>query len=210
VVTGDPEFAADPTLTDIRARAWSLQAQALLACDQPRKARQCAREAHRLASALDDTQGLAAVQALKQTIDQALSAKLAHDPASAAVQQAAATPLATLLSGVNDPAAQRQVLLTKASAELQSERPDAAAQLAHQVLALAKDAGHPRDQVLALLTLARAAPDQAVAWVTKAHRCADAASDPNLITAVVRAASLAGVELDPTAPRTIPSVESHP
>ena len=55
-------------------------------------------------------------------------------------------------------------------------------------------AREPREHVLAALTISRCGP--AEAWIKKAHEVADRADDQNLLTAVAKAARMAGVVLD--------------
>jgi hypothetical protein len=76
---------------------------------------------------------------------------------------------------------------------LRAGRTDEAAALA--TAAHARASG-PREAVLALLALAEV-PGRARYALVSAHEVADACGDPNLVTAVARAAKAAGVEFPP-------------
>jgi hypothetical protein len=66
--------------------------------------------------------------------------------------------------------------------------------LADEAWMLARRAGDPREQVLSLLALARL-PHRCEIALHTAHTIADEADEPNLVSAVARAARLAGVAL---------------
>ena len=104
------------------------------------------------------------------------------------------TDIAPLLARITDPGRRLDLLLQKAQAELDEGRQDVAITLAMEVLD-APETSEVRHEVMAHLTLARARPQQATPHVLAAYKCADDASEFNLVGTVGRTAELLGVEL---------------
>lgn len=196
-VCDDPDLAAADDLADVRARAWSLLAQAHLENGDPEAAEGPCREALRLLRRLRDTDGLGHVRALQDRI----VGTLAHDAdrARRLAEQAriADTRLDTLLAGATDDVARAEVLTKKAGALLDTGRPDEAAPLARDAVRAADASGHATWRTLARLALARAVPDEAVTHCIDAHRVAVDADEFNLVSTVAAAAVDLGVDLPP-------------
>jgi hypothetical protein len=192
-VLADPDLAAAADLADVRARVASLLAQALLDAGRPHEAEAPCREAIRLLRRLGDREGLDEVRALQDRVVKAI----AHDREQAARREEqariAATPLDALLAEVTSSTSRADVLLKKAHALVDAGRPDEAAPLADEALALAGD--DVRAGVLARLAVARARPDRADEALVAAYRVAERAEEFNLVSLVAHAARLAGVRL---------------
>lgn len=165
-----------PDLKDIRARALSLLAQALLGTGRPAEALTPADAALRLAHEVQDPEGVTEIEALRAQL------------AEAATKVPASRPPAR-------PIGEREALLHDAGIHLDAGRADEAVRLATRALRLAEEAGNVRIQVLARLVLARAAPEGAVAELQAAHALADANDDFTLVGTIARTATLLGVRL---------------
>jgi hypothetical protein len=157
----------DPRLQG-RVLAWHAQALALQG--QHRAALDSLREAIRLARAHEGKDEVAALRQLQVAWLAAVQA-----PATAGAASPPDTALAAALQAL------------QAGEQARGEA------LADEALAAAEA---PKDQVLALLALA-SLPHRAAAAIAEAADVADAAGDPNLVTAVARGARQAGVALPP-------------
>jgi len=191
-VARDPEFEAAPDLADVRARVWSLLAQALHDGGRSREAEPWARKALAAAESEGDKAGAAVVRALHQAIFTAATEAAKADRAAKDARRLAATPLADVLATLTDEHA-ASTLVAKAVADLDDGRPADGAVAARLGLERATQAGNVREEVLARLALARALPDEASEHLRAAWVAADAANEFNLVGAVARAAELAGV-----------------
>lgn len=201
---GDPQRALeqlDRAATNTpgeEARALSLRAQALFQLDRIDEA---ADSAHRAAAAvkrLDDRAGLTQVRALRDRILQAQAgaATLArHRRQTAAL---ADLPDQAVLFGLTEPQARAEALLRKADALADRGDMGEAAALCRRALAMAPEAeSPPRVEVLALLSLTRCSAGDAAELLTRARDVADRAGEPQLVTAVARAAAVAGHRFEP-------------
>jgi hypothetical protein len=193
-VARDPDFESQPDLADVRARVWSLLAQALHEGGRSREAEPWARKALAVAEGEGDREGVAAVRALHQAIFSAATEAARAERGARDARLLAATPLAEVLATL-DPEHAASTLVAKAVADLDDGRPDDAAPVARMALERATEAGDVREQVLALLALARAVPAEASDHLRAAWSVADAAAEFTLVGAVARAAELAGVEV---------------
>ncbi len=161
--------AADRPALRARLRSW--QAQALLDLRRPQEASQAALRGVRAAQAAADPDGVSALRKLQaQALAQAAALKVAPPDERTPVGLAAAA--------------------------LDAGRTQAGELLALGALAQARAVGDPREIVLALLALARL-PHRTEAALQQAQQVADAAGDMNLVTAVSKAASAAGVTFAP-------------
>lgn len=191
-VVEDADFTEHPDLADVRARVYSLYAQALLDSGAARQADAWARRALKQAQDLGDQAGADEVRALLRQI---FSAAVEEKKTADAVARVAATPLEALMAQAVTDTERAGVLVEKANAEVEVGRAEEGEALARQALALAQQAGSVREEVLAWLTLARACPDEAARAMVSAWRRACDADEANLVGAIARAAEHAGVTL---------------
>jgi hypothetical protein len=194
-VVNDPAFLAEEDLVDVRARVFSLLAQALLGAGRAGDADQWAGAALELAIRLDDRRGEAEIRSLQREIRSASAEELRRLAAAKESRRIAQTPEDILLSGVRDPAERAALLTMKANAEADAGRADAGASIARRALEQALAAGALREEVLARLSIARCDPAAAVLELTAAWRRAEAADAFTLVGAVARAAEFVGVTL---------------
>lgn len=194
-VAGAPELAAAADLVDVRARATTLLAQAMLGAGDLDGALPWLDAAERLLGGLGDRDGLAHVRALRRRRDDALADRARKAQAAERLARLAATPLEALRARAPSPAALLDLLVQKANAEVEAHRPEDAAAIAREALDLAVGLDSVRGEVLARLSLARAEPSSAAEQLEAAWRRAERADEFNLVGAVARAAELAGVEL---------------
>lgn len=194
-VASDPLLAAAADLVDIRARACTLLAQALLGSDALDAALEWLDEAERLFARLDDRDGLAEVRALRRQRTDLLADRARKAQAAERLARLAATPLDELRARAPSKPALMELLVQKANAEVEADRLTDAAAIAGEALELALALDSIRGEVLARMSLARAEPARAAEQLELAWRRAERADEFNLVGAVARAAELAGVEL---------------
>ncbi|MEQ1506010.1 MAG: hypothetical protein ABMB14_27510 [Myxococcota bacterium] len=190
-VCDDREFATATDLRDIRARASSLCAQALLDAGRPAEALPRAEVALGLARSLGDTEGVADVEQLRDKIRAAIDARAVIPPDTA---QLAARSVEDIERRHVDPEQRAEWLVRKANAEIEAGRPGDAVAVAERAVSAAP--GSVRVAVLARMTVARAAPERAATELQAALDLARDADAFTLVGAVVKAAELAGVPLD--------------
>lgn len=155
----------------LRARLWGWRCQAHLNQRDAQQAITAVREGLRAARDAGDVNGLKALRDLQS--------------------QAMAMAAALKVTAPTDDAP-----LSQAIRALEAGKEQLGEILALGALAHARKEGTPRDVVFAYLTLARV-PRRTEAAILDAHRYADTTSDKNLVTAVARAASAAGVTIAP-------------
>ncbi len=198
-VATSPDLATAEGLGDVRARACSLYAQALLECGRARDAEAPCREALRLLRGLRDKAGIDAVRALQDRIVRAI----AHDAEQAVRAQematVSATPLATLLDRATTPTMRVEAMMRKAHAL--ADHPDQASEddgtaVSAMAVREADVLGDVRLRVLSRIAASRhAAPDDAASWLEDAARLAGDAEEFNLVATIARAAEVQGVAL---------------
>lgn len=189
-VCAAPELAHADDLADVRARAHSLLAQALLQVDRPLEASEQLQLALELSSTDPDPAGRKALFELQSQIGAAVSSHREHAERTARL---AALSVEQIEDRVRDPTHLIDVLIRKVNAEIDSDRPGAALALAQRVLSDAITLGDPRLEVLTRLSIARADPGRAMIELQRALARADRANEPNLVTAIVRSAELHGI-----------------
>ena len=194
-VCGDHELARAADLADVRARACSLLAQALLATGRASEALPRAEEALELARRLGDPDGLRQIESLSSEIREALRNEERVQDRRIRAERLAAIPLHEVEARVRDPLALIEVLVRKANAEADSGRTAQALTIAERALVDALTVDDVRLEVMARLSVARAAPDRAQHELERAHARASEAREFNLVTAVARAAVAHGVEV---------------
>ncbi len=194
-VCSDPDLQRAEDLQDIRARARSLLAQALLEVGRADDALPHAEQALALARTLGDPQGLRAIEELRGRVHQALHDARREADNRARSERLAHTPIAEIEARVRDPLALVEVLVRKANAEADAGRLVEALDIAQRALGGALASGDVRLEVLARLSVARAAPERAREQLEVAHARASEAHEFNLVTAVARAAEAHGVEV---------------
>ncbi|MCB9663494.1 MAG: hypothetical protein H6732_05260 [Alphaproteobacteria bacterium] len=187
-VVDDADLAEAADLADLRARALSWHAQALLELGRLREAETRCREALRLLRRLGDATGTAEVRRLQDRV----VGLLAHDAEQAQRRQEqariAATPLADLLLTAEGPAARAAVHVKKALALLDGGEVAEATPLARRALALAREGADVTWEVHAQVAVARCHPAEALDALVAAHRVAADADEFNLVAVIARAA----------------------
>lgn len=194
VVAEDAALAEASDLRDVRLRVLTLYAQALLDAGQASRARHPLQHARDLATTLGDPEASTAIAELEERIGTALSERFAAQARSRTLRALAERDIDDLLAEAPDDR-HLAVLVERASAALEVDRPDEARRLAERTLHGATARDDLRHQVLALLVLARATPGQASAHLEEARRRCDDADAFDLLAFVVQAADQAGVRL---------------
>ncbi|MBW1878033.1 MAG: hypothetical protein JRI25_17465 [Deltaproteobacteria bacterium] len=194
-VAADPTFVARDDLVDVRARVYSLLAQALLGAGRARDADPWARDALDLVVRLGDRRGEAEILALQREIQSASTQAIQRLATERESRRIAQTPVDVLLSGARDPVEQAALLVKKANAEADAGREEGGASFARRALEQALSANALREEVLARLSVARCDRAAAEEELVAAWRRAEAADDFTLVGVVARAAELAGVAL---------------
>lgn len=195
-VVDDDAFAAAENLTDIRGRATSLLAQALLSDGQFEQAHRRAADALELTHSVDDSSGAAEIVDLLAQISAAEQNRAEERKRARTSLRLAQTDVADLRRlYARDRQSLAEVLLKKANAELEAGRSQVASELAHEVLTQAVLQDWRRQEVLARLSIARVNPIEAETQLNAAWVRAERDSDHTLISTVARAAALAGVAL---------------
>ncbi len=190
-VCTDPEMIAADDLADVRARAASVLAAALLAIDAVDEASFWCDEALRLARATDDASGVAELRDLASDIAAARHGRDTRQQLLAEGRALAARPLEELLAATRSPLERADVLQARANAELIAERPSEARRRAEEAIDIAQQAGGDdalRIITSARITIARAYPAEAHDALQRAWQDAADAGEHNLITAIARAA----------------------
>lgn len=194
IVADDPQLAAAQDLQDIRLRVLTLYAQALLDAGQASAARHPLQGARDLAATLGASEAAAAIEELEARIGEAISATFAAQARSRTLRALAARPVEELLAEA--PADRHPALLVeRAAAALEVDRPEEAVELAERALDLATEHSDLRHQVMALLALSRAQPARIREHLEEARRRCDEADAFDLLAFVVRAAEEADLSL---------------
>ena len=153
----------------LMARLLAWEAQAAAALGEGPRARQALRKARALAQAEGDTEGDAALAALQAQLMQRLMA-------------------------AKPPAPDEGTVVGRALAAFDRGDATEGLRLANQAYAIATDDNDARERVLALLAVARS-PAHALDAIAAAAQIADDSGDFNLVTAVSKAAKMAGYTL---------------
>nr|MBA2319948.1 hypothetical protein [Deltaproteobacteria bacterium] len=191
----DPAFAAATDLDDVKARASSLYAQALLAAGRPAEAWRWSEGALRLAKSLGDEAGLAEIRTLHQSIREALTSAAQQRAAVEHGRRLAERSVEEILIGLGSAEERADALVKKANAEIDAGRPAEGAEIARRAVEEAASAAAIAPEVFARIAIARAAPAEAGAQLLAAWRRAERANEFNLVGAVARACELLGVRL---------------
>jgi len=192
-VADDHELAAAPDLADVRARALTLLAQALLDLDEPSHHDEVERrldEAQRIDPGPVDPE----VRGLTERLADARRIAMEASAREARTKRLAEADIEPLLQRVADPDRRCDLLVQKAQAELTVGRIERGRDLAARALAM-KDEITLRPRVMALLTMARASPDDAARYLHEALALADTASAHTLVGTIARTAELLSVPL---------------
>lgn len=192
-VVDDPQFRGSEELLDVRARATSLLAQALLAVDEVGPADRYARQALDVLERLADPEGKAQVTALRQEImGRALTLRKESEQ-RARRSRLLALPVAELLASTQIPQERANLLIERASAAAETGDLDMARDLAHQARHMADESNALKERVLSRLLVAQVDPETRVAALRAAYRLALAADEPGLITGIAQTAEQVGV-----------------
>jgi hypothetical protein len=191
----DPELAAATDLIDVRARVGSLYASALLELSRVDEADRVCRDTLRLLRGLGDPNGLHHVRELQDRVTKAVVEAREMQARMAEAAVVAATPLEDLLANAATPDQRAGTLVRKATALLDVGQLDDAADLAFVALDVARANGLVTWEVFARLALVRAEVEGTRAHLHAAHAAAVNASEFNLVSAIVRAAATAGLDL---------------
>lgn len=171
----------------LKTRAHAFRAQALEGLGRLDEAERAAALAVQSAKREPGQPGLVAVRGLHAAILAQVGAREVAKKALEADRALLDQADAALATEPNASA----VLVRRANALADAGRPDEARASATLAWELARE---PREHVLAALTISRCG--SAEAWIKKAHEVADRSDDQNLLTAVAKAAKMAGVALD--------------
>lgn len=194
-VVEDSELAAHADLQDIRARACSLHADALLSLGRVDEADRWCRESIRILRRLRDEAGLREVRAVQDRIVKAMVEAREQARRDSERARIAATSIEDLLDGVSDPAERSDIFAKKSGALIDEGRLDEAVPYAEEAVRLSLGVDAATTEVMARITLARARRDDARAELVRAWERAEAADEFNLVSLVARAAEVIEVEL---------------
>lgn len=195
-VVDDPEFAVATDLRDVRLRATTMLAQALLGAGfLDRADARLDRVEAELEGTPEAAEGLPEVRDLRSRVAEARADRQKQSAIADRLARLADVPVEILRTRTADPSARLELLIQKANAEVEAGRPDQAVQIGEEALLLARELASVRGEVLARMSLARAAPSRAHEELNLAWSCAERANEFNLVGAVARAADLAGVDL---------------
>ncbi|MCO4744179.1 MAG: hypothetical protein KC912_05285 [Proteobacteria bacterium] len=194
-VVDDEGFRAHPELQDVRARACSLLAQALLSTDQVGPADRYAREAlDALENAPDDT-GRAQIDELRREImGRALTLRKEREQRSRR-SRLRQIPVPELLAAAKDDDERTRLLIERATAESEAGDEAAAIRLADRARNLADKSCGLKEQVLSRLLVAQVDARQRVPALQSAYQLALAADEKGLITGIARTAEQVGTPL---------------
>jgi hypothetical protein len=195
VVARSPELAAEAELMDIRARALSLYAQALLESGRPAEADAPCREALGLLRRLRDREGVDEVRALQDRVVRAITEAKDATSRLEEARRVAELPIEALLSEAASPGERAAVLVRKAQALADAGREEEAADLAFAGLDVARAHAEVTWEVFARLVLARVEPGLAEQQIHAAHAAAVAADELNLVSTIAHTASTLGVAM---------------
>lgn len=185
-VVEDRELMAAEDLADIRARAQSLLAQALLHTGELREAEGRADAALRQVRAVGDTEGIVEVTHLLAEIRERATRSQGADQATA--RRMLAASMEDLLK-TRDPGMRSEALLQKATAELGAGHAEVALLAARAAWETAAEIGRDRVVVLARLCAAHADPTCATEHLEAAWRVADASPEAEQLLGPVARAS---------------------
>lgn len=192
-VVDNPDFQAHPELADVRARAASLLAQALLETDEVGPADRYARLALDALESFPDPAGTAQIEALRREImGRALELRRETDQKARRERLRKVSIPDLLKAAANDVEAAR-MLIERATADHEAGETETAARLASRARNLADGAGELKEQVLTRLLLAQVDPGQRLAALKSAYQLALTADEPGLITGVARTADQVGI-----------------
>jgi tetratricopeptide (TPR) repeat protein len=191
----DVDLMAAHEMEDVKARVFSLLAQALMHDGQTQQATVWIRKALRIVRALKDKDGLAEVRNLQSDVMASIMAEQQEQLRSRELLALASLSIDEVRKRGDGPAQQASWLIKKANAEIEASRCDVALAVAQEALGLAELAQDVREQVLALLSAARAAPESAHGHLHQAWQVAERANEFTLIGAVARAAEASDVTL---------------
>lgn len=174
-----PSFAAATDLLDVRGRASSLCAEALLLAGHPEQAMPRIDAALALARRAGDIEGISEVERLQERI------RRAPRPSAQRIPQLPPT-------AATDPA---ERLLQEAAAALDAGQRERAQSAADRAIAIAAD--RPRIAVIGRILRAKAEPSSASRELNEAAALARSASEPTLLALVIKTAELLSIALDP-------------
>lgn len=184
---GHLDAAGEQSDPGLHTRSLAFRAQALEGLGRLGEAERAAAKAVQSAKQEPGQPGLVAVRGLHAAI---LAQVGAREVARKAVEADRALLEQADTALAKEPNASA-VLVRRANALADAGRVDEARASATLAWDLARE---PREQVLAALTISRCG--SAETWIQRAHVVADRADDHNLLTAVAKAAKMAGVVLD--------------
>jgi len=193
-VVDDPRLVEATDLADVRARALTLLAQALLDLDDHAVLDEVERRLDQSAAIDPAPEPHAALAELRDRLAAARSRALEATASAARTERLADADIEPWLQRITDPDRRCDLLVQKAQAELTRGRLEEGRRMAQRALDMAPHVTL-RPQVMALLTVARANPDGAAGYIFEALRLADEASEPTLVGTVAKTAELLQVAL---------------
>ena len=192
LVAEDPAFQEADDFADIRARVYSLLAQAQFHSGDLAMADQWIQRALRTLRVQPDPRGLQQVRELQTAIVTSIAEDRHRKMAIKEQKRLAEIPSETFLESLKNPGCQLDRMLKKANADLRYGDPESGIALAKEVVRTATD---PRNSVLAMITLARAEPQTAATTLCGAFEVAQRHEEIQLVALVANAAKELGVQL---------------
>ena len=190
-----PEFERQEDMRDLYARVCSVLAQCLLETGEPGEAQRWLHRAMRVLRDMEDSDGIAEIQALNRDILTALIQRRKAHNTREDLLAIADTPVEELLASTDSAEQKADKLIQKANGEFEAGRHETAVAFAEEALAIAIDCGAIRETVFAQLSIARAEPKRAQEAIYEAWAFADKANEHNLVSIIATAATQAGVPL---------------
>lgn len=193
-VVDDPALASSGDLVDVRTRALSLLAQALLDMGDHQALDEVERRLDESESIDPDPNPSADRATLRDRLADARRQAMEQAARDARTERLAEADIEPWLERITDPDRRCDLLVQKAQAELTHGRLEAGRELARRAREMAEHVTL-RPHVMALLTMARAFPEEAAHYLDEALGLADRASEPTLVGTIVKTAGLLGVPL---------------
>jgi len=197
VVATDPGLQDARDLADVRARACSLYAQALLGVDEIEEAEVWIREALRITRQEGDMDGLRVLRTLHADILKRKQDRQTQEDERARSVALAEVSVQEIVADARSPHELAQRLVERAAAAVEVQRFEEGHTIALQALDIATEHQMTRERVLAHLILARVEPDNAQDILVTALEVARQAHEVQLITLIAKSAQLFDVQLEP-------------
>jgi tetratricopeptide (TPR) repeat protein len=197
VVATDPDLQHASDLTDVRARACSLYAQALLGMDDVEEAEAWIQEALRITRPLGDMDGLRVLRGLHSEIMQRKKERQTQADEHVRSIALAEMPVHEIVANARSPYELAQRLVERAQAAVEVGRLEEALSIAQQAQSVAVEHQMTRERVLAHIILARVEPHKAQEILEAALAVARQDHEVQLIALIAKTAKLFDLQLEP-------------